>query len=55
MCQGTSQLPPWPEPLAGLAVADSPVIPAPSCTVRPTFLEESETPAPLTGAQELLN
>jgi len=30
-------------------------IPAPSCPVRPTFLEESETPAPQTGAQELLN
>lgn len=33
---------------------DSPVIPAPSCPVRPTFLEESETPAPQTGAHELL-
>lgn len=54
-CQGTSQPAPWPEPQAGRAgVVDSPIIPAPSLPVKPTFLEESETPAP-TGAQELLN
>jgi len=34
---------------------DSPVIPARSCPVKSIFLEESNTPAPLNGAQELLN
>lgn len=56
MCQVTSWLAPWPEPQVGRAgVVDSPVIPAPSLPVKPTFLEESETPAPVTGTQELLN
>lgn len=36
-------------------VVDSPVIPAPSHPVKSIFLEESDTLAPLNGAQELLN